>query len=158
MTPTVPVGSRIEARPRRKRGSGSIYRASEGGWIAAVRRKDGRKIKRRAPDYPEAKHQLALLIREFRRDLSISYRPWRRLDERPRLRAANRFQVLARDGFRCVYCGATAKTTTLHVDHLVPVVKGGTDDMVNLVTSCAECNLGKGDREALPPFTESREA
>lgn len=33
----------------------------------------------------------------------------------------------------------------LQVDHVVPVAEGGTDDMMNLVTSCWECNSGKRD-------------
>lgn len=34
----------------------------------------------------------------------------------------------------------------LHADHILPVVKGGTDDLANLITSCSECNLGKAAR------------
>ena len=48
-----------------------------------------------------------------------------------------RFEVLKRDGFRCRYCGLTAMATELHVDHVVPASKGGTDDPVNLVAACA---------------------
>lgn len=54
-----------------------------------------------------------------------------------------RFEVLKRDGFRCRYCGANAASTILHVDHVVPVAEGGTDDPENLVAACADCNLGK---------------
>jgi len=56
-----------------------------------------------------------------------------------------RFEILKRDGFRCRYCGATAVSALLHVDHVVPVVEGGLDDPANLVTACADCNLGKSD-------------
>ena len=34
----------------------------------------------------------------------------------------------------------------LHVDHVVPVSKGGQDKMDNLVTACEECNVGKAAR------------
>lgn len=54
-----------------------------------------------------------------------------------------RFEILKRDGFKCVYCGANAFGMLLHVDHVQPVADGGTDDPSNLVTSCADCNLGK---------------
>jgi hypothetical protein len=57
-----------------------------------------------------------------------------------------RFSVLRRDGFRCVYCGATAKEQKLHVDHVYPKSMGGTDDESNLVTSCEPCNLGKSNK------------
>ena len=36
-----------------------------------------------------------------------------------------RFEVIKRDGFRCRYCGATALTSRLVVDHVIPVAKGG---------------------------------
>ena len=32
----------------------------------------------------------------------------------------------------------------VHVDHIIPVVRGGSNDDSNLVTACADCNLGKG--------------
>lgn len=56
-----------------------------------------------------------------------------------------RFEILKRDGFACRYCGADATMGVLHVDHVIPVVDGGTDDPANLVTACASCNLGKSD-------------
>lgn len=56
-----------------------------------------------------------------------------------------RFEVFKRDGFRCVYCGATPADGPLHVDHVDPKAGGGTDEVGNLVTACASCNLGKSD-------------
>lgn len=57
-----------------------------------------------------------------------------------------RFQVLSRDGYRCVYCGVTGAESALHIDHKVSVADGGTDEITNLVTACERCNLGKGAR------------
>lgn len=54
-----------------------------------------------------------------------------------------RFEILKRDGFRCRYCGATPDQRLLHVDHVVPVAEGGTNDALNLVASCQPCNSGK---------------
>lgn len=54
-----------------------------------------------------------------------------------------RYAVLERDGYRCRYCGAEAADAKLHVDHRMPVARGGTNDFANLVTACADCNLGK---------------
>jgi 5-methylcytosine-specific restriction endonuclease McrA len=64
------------------------------------------------------------------------------------LPAALRFRILARDGFRCRYCGRPGSEpgVVLHVDHIVPVAAGGTSSEDNLRTSCEECNLGKGAR------------
>lgn len=58
-----------------------------------------------------------------------------------------RFEVFKRDSFTCQYCGRSAPDVLLHVDHIKPVANGGTNDITNLITSCSECNIGKGARE-----------
>lgn len=58
-----------------------------------------------------------------------------------------RFEVFKRDSFRCSYCGRTPPDVVLHVDHVIPVAEGGTNDEGNLTTSCQACNLGKGARQ-----------
>lgn len=58
-----------------------------------------------------------------------------------------RFEVFKRDGFACQYCGAKAPDVLLHVDHVEPASKGGEDEILNYVTACVDCNLGKGARE-----------
>jgi hypothetical protein len=55
-----------------------------------------------------------------------------------------RFRVLQRDGFRCQYCGRSARDgATLHLDHVVPASAGGETSEDNLITACETCNLGK---------------
>lgn len=58
-----------------------------------------------------------------------------------------RFEVFKRDKFTCQYCGAQAPDVLLEIDHIKPVSKGGTNDILNLVTSCRDCNRGKTNRE-----------
>lgn len=58
-----------------------------------------------------------------------------------------RFEVFKRDKFTCQYCGASAPEVILEVDHIKPVSKGGTDDLMNLITACRNCNRGKTNRE-----------
>lgn len=55
-----------------------------------------------------------------------------------------RFEVFKRDSFRCQYCGRSAPDAILEVDHIVPVADGGDNDIMNLITSCRDCNRGKG--------------
>ena len=56
-----------------------------------------------------------------------------------------RYDVLRRDNFRCQLCGSSAKDgVKLHVDHILPVSKGGKTEISNLRTLCERCNLGKG--------------
>jgi 5-methylcytosine-specific restriction endonuclease McrA len=56
-----------------------------------------------------------------------------------------RFRVLARDKWRCHYCGTPASETKLVIDHVHPFSKGGADDVSNYAASCAPCNGGKAD-------------
>lgn len=56
-----------------------------------------------------------------------------------------RFEILKRDGFRCRYCGVSAASAVLHVDHVVAESAGGEDVPENLVTACAACNGGKSN-------------
>lgn len=58
-----------------------------------------------------------------------------------------RYDIMKRDNFRCVLCGRTAKEgVKLHVDHILPVAKGGKTVPENLRTLCDQCNLGKSDK------------
>ena len=67
--------------------------------------------------------------------------------ERSKMTSKLRYDILHRDNFTCQLCGATqSHGTTLHVDHIHPVAKGGLTEEANLRTLCADCNLGKGDR------------
>ena len=59
------------------------------------------------------------------------------------LSVRTRFEVFKRDEFTCRYCGRRSPEVVLEVDHIVPVCQGGTDDPMNLATSCWECNSGK---------------
>ena len=58
-------------------------------------------------------------------------------------RKISRRALFARDGWRCQYCGSTGKLT---LDHVVPRSRGGDSVWENVVTSCAPCNLKKGNR------------
>jgi 5-methylcytosine-specific restriction endonuclease McrA len=59
-------------------------------------------------------------------------------------RKISRRALFARDGWKCVYCGQNGGRLTL--DHVIPRSRGGESVWENVVTSCAPCNLRKGDR------------
>lgn len=65
--------------------------------------------------------------RTLRRPISFATRQW----------------VKERDKYRCVDCGTHESLT---VDHIIPVVKGGTNDTENLTTRCQSCNSIKGTK------------
>ena len=61
----------------------------------------------------------------------------------------DRLAVLKRDNYRCAICGATPSndhSVSLEVDHVVPVARGGSNDITNLQVLCQKCNQGKKDR------------
>ena len=64
--------------------------------------------------------------------------------KRKKLSKKIRFEVFKRDNFTCQYCGRKAPDVVLEVDHITPVAKGGQNNIMNLITSCMECNRGKG--------------
>jgi hypothetical protein len=55
-----------------------------------------------------------------------------------------RFEVFKRDGFTCRYCGRESPEVILEIDHILALANGGSDDPINLATSCWDCNRGKG--------------
>jgi len=64
--------------------------------------------------------------------------------KRTALSVRRRFDVLKRDGYKCRICRKAGGE--LEVDHIVPVSKGGTNDIDNLQTMCRACNRGKGTK------------
>lgn len=55
-----------------------------------------------------------------------------------------RFEIFKRDKFKCQYCGKSSPDVLLEVDHIKPVVEGGDNSDINLITACFDCNRGKG--------------
>lgn len=49
-----------------------------------------------------------------------------------------REKIAKRYNGRCGYCGCTL--TRMQIDHIVPVIDGGTNDESNLMPSCPQCN------------------
>jgi 5-methylcytosine-specific restriction endonuclease McrA len=63
------------------------------------------------------------------------------------IKKAHRKQVLESFGGHCFYCGQKPKPNQLTIDHVTPVVNGGTDSYDNLVPCCRKCNKSKGDKD-----------
>ena len=69
------------------------------------------------------------------------------MNERKPIGKKLRFEVLKRDKFTCQYCGRMSPDVILEIDHIKPVADGGTNEILNLITSCRDCNRGKGKRK-----------
>lgn len=59
---------------------------------------------------------------------------------------ARRVGILVRDAFTCSSCRRAVWGPKAHVDHVVPLEDGGTDDAANLQTLCESCH-GRKTRE-----------
>lgn len=75
----------------------------------------------------------AVIIKGVFRRLNFKITPIQRI----------RHKIFIKYNYRCVECGATNKETQLHIDHIIPKAKGGTDREDNLQVLCRDCNLGK---------------
>jgi hypothetical protein len=63
-----------------------------------------------------------------------------------------RRSVVDRASNRCEYCGLSqlGQIATFHIDHVIPVVAGGSTEADNLALACVSCSLHKGARQFLP--------
>ncbi len=69
---------------------------------------------------------------------------------------ATRRSVIERAHDRCEYCQARADfaTETFAVEHILPISRGGTDDLENLALACSGCNSRKYNKvEAYDPLS-----
>lgn len=57
-----------------------------------------------------------------------------------------RYDIMKRDSFSCLLCGATSKDDNLEIDHIIPISKGGKTEKYNLKTLCYRCNRGKSGK------------
>lgn len=101
------------------------------------------KRRKRYRENPKLREQTYLRRIKWQLDNPEAYLAQVTKSKNKRLRL--RFEILKRDRFICVYCGASAKEVTLHIDHVLPQSKGGLSIASNLVTSCSDCNMGKSD-------------
>ena len=74
-------------------------------------------------------------------------------ERRHRLTPELKAKVWEKTAGHCKYCGRRLNPfREFSVDHVIPVSKGGGDDIDNLVPACRSCNISKGDRE-VPAWT-----
>lgn len=68
------------------------------------------------------------------------------MKQRKPISKSQRYDVLVRDNFTCQYCGRSAPDVKLEIDHVLPVSKGGNNNIENLKVSCYDCNRGKSNK------------
>lgn len=70
-----------------------------------------------------------------------------------RIQSVSKLQeVFNKSNYKCVICAITNEDhlidygTNLHVDHIIPITKNGTNDIDNLQLLCRKCNVSKGNK------------
>lgn len=82
------------------------------------------------------------------RESNIAHTHSRRAKAGPALARETVAELKAEYGGLCPYCQRTI-TGRGHIDHIVPIISGGTNERANLVYCCAACNRAKGARTLL---------
>lgn len=72
------------------------------------------------------------------------------LDTRRRFTYDERLQVLERTKGICACCGKKLTTKTMTVEHVIPLSRGGKNELKNLIALCPECNTIKGNLLYIP--------
>ena len=53
-------------------------------------------------------------------------------------------KLMRRQNNTCAYCGHRRISSSMEIDHITPVVRGGSNDESNLQVICRPCNMRKG--------------
>lgn len=119
------------ANKERKREYDKAYRAAKGSEAQLARARAWRKAN------PEKR---AAIVR--------NYRDRRRQQTEGGVSTADLAEWTAKQKKNCYWCG-TRCANGFHIDHYVPLSKGGKHELGNLVIACAPCNLRKNAKDPL---------
>ena len=114
---------------------------------AGIRRARLEEEQRRILQKVEA--ELGLTIRLLKRQQQRNASKYRTKNKR-RLRITEapepftRQEIITRDHGRCHICGKTCTPNDIHIDHDIPLSRGGAHTRANVRVACSECNTRKG--------------
>lgn len=72
------------------------------------------------------------------------------VDERRKFTWEERQQILKENYGICACCGKKLTSKTLRVEHIIPLSRGGKNEMRNLTALCEECNKWKDNKIYMP--------
>lgn len=56
-----------------------------------------------------------------------------------------RERIILFDDYTCIYCSKKQPWSNIEIDHIIPESIGGSQNIINLVTSCKDCNVRKAE-------------
>jgi len=98
--------------------------------------------------YLNNKDKISLSQKKYRESniKSILFRNrLRKLKLKNKIKTIDINNLLIKYNHCCCYCGISIKNN-LHIDHKIPLSRGGQHSIDNLVPSCKKCNLSKGSK------------
>jgi 5-methylcytosine-specific restriction endonuclease McrA len=114
-------------------------RAAKRASYAANPRPYIEKAKAYAEKYPER-------VRAQARQAASVRRAIKRLGVGVKLRAGLVWELLEKQGNACVYCRESIAAATCHIDHIMPLSRGGEHVESNMQATCARCNKMKSNK------------
>jgi 5-methylcytosine-specific restriction endonuclease McrA len=137
--------ARCNARSRERWANDPEYRKRKNAQKAAVRSKPEEQAKRYAwgkARYERDKQDPNTRIKRRPKDrLYAHVRRARKRDNGGTFTLEEWNALCERYGNRCLCCGATG--VPLHIDHVIPLARGGRNDISNLQPLCKRCNSRK---------------
>lgn len=104
--------------------------------------------KRHRAAHPEYWREKTRQYRKSHPDVHCEQEHRRRARKRsaPHIERVFRAAVIARDNGVCYLCGRQPQGYDLTLDHVIPLVRGGSHTMDNLRVACRSCNSKKGTK------------
>ena len=91
------------------------------------------------------KHQASSVYKEYQRTYQAQRR--RELKDRGSFTAGDVKDLYATQGGGCYYCSIDIEAG-YHIEHMVPLSRGGRNDISNICLACAPCNVQKHTKTA----------
>ena len=55
-------------------------------------------------------------------------------------------ELLEKQNYKCAYCGVDLNVTGKHLDHIIPISRGGLHTANNVHWTCPKCNTSKNNK------------
>lgn len=138
-------------RDRGRTPEGKAYKAA---WYKANRERIRAKAKSDPGKYRESNIASAKAWKDANPEKAREYgrmnrrtRRTRATDAGGRHTVSDLAEILTSQGSRCAYCRADLRKIKKHVDHIVPLARGGSNWRTNLQFLCAPCNQTKNSKD-----------